>query len=145
EGLGHLHAAAKAAAEVLHFAVDFGGEAKALHDFSCAPLRLMPLDLVEPREGEQVVTHAEQKVHSRLLDHGGNTPPSSQRVLDRLEAQDGCGATGRPAERGQDLQGGGFSGAVRSQQAEYSAGCNSEAEAVYCANGTVGFDDVVNF
>src|SRR5262249_24633482 len=84
-------------------------------------------------------------VHRGFLDDGDNAPPYLERALDHIEAQDRRRAAGGAAECGQDLQGCGFPGAVWSQQAEYSAALDREAEGVYRANGAERFDDVVDF
>src|SRR6185369_14560403 len=68
EDLGDLDAAAESAAEILDFAVGFGGELEALHQGWGAAEGGVFGQAVKAREGEQVVADREEKFNRGLLD-----------------------------------------------------------------------------
>ena len=135
EDLGDLHAAAEAAAQVLHLAVRLGRQPEVFQHALGARPNLGVAQTVEPREGAEVVPHRQKQLDGGFLNHDRDAPPHLERRGDDVVAEDAGGARRRPRERREDAQQRRLAGAIRAEQAEDRTARDVERQAVDGADG----------
>ena len=126
----HLHAPAKTAAEVLHFAIGFRREIKELHDFVGAAFARRRGEPVKTRVGEQIVAHGEKHFDGGFLQHHRNPAADLERLRNHVKSFDPRAAAGGLQERRENFQQRRFSRAVRAKQAKNRPARNVEAQTV---------------
>ena len=107
----------------------FGGEPEELEQLIAARVGGCAIEMVQAGDELEVFAGCETVVEGSGFRHVTDPALDVDRLLDDIESGDTRAPTGRPDHAGEDLDCGGFSGAVRTQEAEDLARLDAQVQA----------------
>ena len=130
EDFGHLDAATVSTAQVLDFALGFGGKIEKFNDTVGAEAGFAAIETVKAAIGEHIVAHGEEKLDGGFLQDHGNLATNMNRLSGNVESFDARSPGSGTTKGGKDFEQRGFARTVGAEQPEDNATRNLKAEAV---------------